>query len=278
MLLEKDLVNVVVANKHIKFWIIKRLHVGTLDTVVIDRVYDEVNLLLAFFHIWNVIIEWNQLFLIIVSACESKKFEQSIFVFLIASNALLYEYVKFRKPSLVLLRISLGLIVDHLDDSPGQNVPQFGDEAWVLIVLTGDVQRQIFAVNDTFYEAQVVWQEFSAFLFDKDFARVKMDCSRFWWETLLLTVRAGNVHDSLNCERNISRVVEHVFVGYLRVGNLLEEADIFVYSHVSLLSIPDGTKGVHSLAIDFNRVADELRELLHYLLHHDFLTVFSSSW
>jgi hypothetical protein len=53
----------------------------------------------------------------------AKQTEESVFIFGINSDTLFQELAEVGVPSLVCVRVALGFVVDHLDDTSGQNVP-----------------------------------------------------------------------------------------------------------------------------------------------------------
>ena len=105
-----------------------------------------------------------------------------------------------------------------------------------------------------------------------------MDVMALLHKTLLFAMGTWDVKDRLNCKWNISGVVKHEFIRNLRVCKLLKESLILIRSNFSFLSIPDGTKRIHSLAIQFNGIADELGEFLNDFLYHDVLTKLTRLW
>jgi hypothetical protein len=60
--------------------------------------------------------------------------------------------------------------------------------------------------------------------------------------------------------------MQEVLVGHFGICYLLKESLVLVSSDLTLFSEPDGLQVVEDLAVQLYWVADELRELLNYLL------------
>ena len=67
-------------------------------------------------------------------------------------------------------------------------------------------------------------------------------------------------------------------IGYLRVRNLLVKALILVLGHLSFLFVPNGLQGVDLLAIESDRIVDELGELRDNLLYFILLAKLATVW
>jgi hypothetical protein len=70
--------------------------------------------------------------------------------------------------------------------------------------------------------------------------------------------------------------VDHVLIRNLGVRQGLKEAFILVDSHLTLFAVPDGSKGVDSLAIQLDWIGNKLREFLHNFLDDVFLAEFAA--
>ena len=109
-------------------------------------------------------------------------------------------------------------------------------------------------------------QQLLAFLLDEYAARVEGDFSALLHKLILLVVSGGYVEESADREGHIRAVVQHVLVGDLGVWNLLPEALVLVDGHLTFLTVPDGAETIHDLAVQLDRVGNELTELLDRLV------------
>ena len=98
-----------------------------------------------------------------------------------------------------------------------------------------------------------------------------MQSHRLLLQASLLSMCRGYVKNSLDGKGHVRRVVEHVLVGDLGVCEGLVEALVLVNRDFAFLSGPNRSEGAHSLAIDLDGIADELRELLYNFFDDHFL-------
>jgi hypothetical protein len=145
-----------------------------------------------------------------------------------------------------------------------------------LISLSRDIERQVLAINHTLDEPQVTWEELLTVGLDQDLPGVEMDLGLILWHSHLLAVAAWHVEQGLDCQGHISRVVQLILEGDLRVGDLLIEALVLIHSHITLLTIPNGGQRIHLLSIEPYWVANKLREFLDNFLNFIFLGIFSA--
>jgi hypothetical protein len=105
-----------------------------------------------------------------------------------------------------------------------------------------------------------------------------MDFHLLLHHSVSFVVGAWHVEESLDIERDISWVVDHVFVGYFGVSEVFIELLVFVSGHIAFLSGPESSQRINYLSVEFDREGYELWELFDCLFDQSFLREFATSW
>lgn len=93
-----------------------------------------------------------------------------------------------------------------------------------------------------------------------------MDFRSLLHHAVSLLMSARNVEEGLDCERDISSVVDHISVRDLGVGHVFPELLVLVSGHFTLLARPDCPQRVNNLSVKFDGERNKLREFLDGLL------------
>lgn len=141
-------------------------HIGWLDSQLPLLVGNKVDLLLLLRHCWNILINRQNIWSTFSFGVEPQQTQECVSVVLVRGNTLLQEVAEVFDPLVVLFWVSLRFIIDHFQGSTGQDIPKFADQAGVLVVLTRNVQWEVFTVDNTFHKTQILREQFSAMFFD----------------------------------------------------------------------------------------------------------------
>ena len=110
-------------------------------------------------------------------------------VLVVSANAFLDESTEIFVEGRKFLGILLFLALEEVDDFEHEGLANLLNERGVLHVLTADVKRNIFAIDDTLDETKPVGQNFSRFWLDQNTPRIDTHTWLQSAETNLLRMR-----------------------------------------------------------------------------------------
>ena len=123
-LLEKDFIDLICKNDDIQCFIIfKWLKVGRLKSLIESWVHNEVDLFLSFFHLWDVIIYWDNIVCTTIFGYKPQQAEKSIFILSVNCYTFLDELAKVSVPFFVFILVTFCLIIDVFYDPTSKHVP-----------------------------------------------------------------------------------------------------------------------------------------------------------
>ena len=137
-LFEDHFINLCWNNEDRYVWILKWFH----ERVIHHLLYlstNKVNILLSFFHIFDIVIQRNTL--VYVSNCRviAHKSHKLLFVLIVGHNAFFDELLELHEPSVVSSCVPLHLIFDELENSSSDYISKLWDQICVLVCLTRDI-------------------------------------------------------------------------------------------------------------------------------------------
>lgn len=109
-----------------------------------------------------------------------------------------------------------------------------------------------------------------AAFFDQNLSRIKVHLKLLLRHLHLLIVVVWNIEDRLDRKRDISAVMELIFVWNLGVGKMFIELLIFILSDFSFVAEPDCLQTIDNLVVQFNGVFVENRVLANYFFNLKF--------
>ena len=149
--------------------------------------------------------------------------------------------------------------------------------------LAGNIQRQIGGVDDTLYEAEILGQEFLAFMGDEHPADIELQAGLGLAPEEIEGAFGGHEHEGLELHRALGRHVDD-FGGLLGIArDLLIELVVFLWLYFALALEPDGFATVEGLRLfqllpitldldlHLHRVLDEVGVLANDLAEAIFL-------
>ena len=104
----------------------------------------------------------------------AEQLAEGVFVREIGDDAFFEEALVFVVELLVVVGLFLGLFFEEFEEAARSRPVELLHERSVLHRLARDVQRQIFAVDDAFEEAQPIGEEAFGFGLDENFAAVEV--------------------------------------------------------------------------------------------------------
>ena len=126
----------------------ERLHVGRVHGGLLVGLQQIVDFVRVFRQFLNHILQWNQP--VAKVHTEPQQLYEFFLVLLIRSHSFLQKVLEVLVPDQVTVRVSRRLVLQLSDYSRGQDVLQLRNQSTVLVVLSRNVQRQVFAVHNTF--------------------------------------------------------------------------------------------------------------------------------
>ena len=123
-------------------------------------------------------------------------------------GALLEEDPELFVELVVAIDAVLGFVFEELEEALGDDLVQLIDEGFVLHRLARDVEREIFAINDTLGETQPLGQQILGLGIDHHLAAIERYAGLETGETHLLAVALGNEEQGVDRKRSISREMQ----------------------------------------------------------------------
>ena len=154
--------------------------------------------------------------------------------------------------------VVLGFLVEVLQEAFGDDVAEFADEGGVLHGLAGDVEGEVFAVDDTADEAHPVGEELGGLGVDEYFFAVEGDAGFGLAHAHEFHVLMGEEEEGVDDEGGVCLEVEAVAGGVPGAGSELVEVVVLFVGDGVFGFEPDGVDGVDALAIEVDGEADEV--------------------
>ena len=101
-------------------------------------------------------------------------------------------------PFLILGGVTLGFVVDELQNSASENITELLDQTTILVVLSRDVQWQVLTIDHSLHKPQITGQQLLAFLFNQHLSRVQIDVRLFLTHTVFFLMRGWDIKQSFN--------------------------------------------------------------------------------
>lgn len=106
---------------------------------------------------------------------EAEEFYEGVLVGVVHRGAFLEEDAKFFVKLVVGVGAGSGFFVEEFEEAFGNDFAEFVQEGFVLHGLARDVEREVFAIDNAFEEAEPVGEQVLGFGVDEDFAAVEGD-------------------------------------------------------------------------------------------------------
>lgn len=155
-------------------------------------------------------------------------------------------------------RVVLCFLVEMFEEAFGDDVSQFANQGGVLHGLAGDVEREIFAVDDAADEAHPVGEKLGGLGVDEDLFAVEGDAGLGLTHAHEFHVLLGEEEEGVDDERGVCLKVEAIAGGVPGVGGEFVEVVVLLVGDGVLGFEPDGVNGVDALAIEIDGEADEV--------------------
>eukprot|EP00754_Rhynchopus_humris_P017733 Rhum_TRINITY_DN14583_c20_g1::Rhum_TRINITY_DN14583_c20_g1_i1::g.101355::m.101355 len=236
---------------------------GRKARVAVRRL-QEVDVALVLRHAADVVVQGHGLLAVVArAAVEAQQLGQVGLVDGVRADTLLDELAELLEELRVGLRVLHRLLVEPLQDLLRDDRAQLPHESGVLRRLTRQVERDVLGVNDTLHKPQVLGHQSAALALDQHLAAVQRQTRLHALHVHALRVRLRHVHQRVDVQRAVDRVVQPEARRVVRVRNELVELLVLLLVHLVLRLHPQRLHRVDARVVEVDLVGDEVRVLLH---------------
>ena len=180
-----------------------------------------------------------------------------VLVLRLGGQTLLEEVLEVFVPIEIETGVAFGLFLEHLEDASHQDSFEFGDQGRVLVVFSGDVERQVFTVHHALHEPQPARQNLFAVGLDQDFLAIETHFGLLLLHAVLFGVGGRDIEQGFEHQRHVGRVVQFVLVVELGLGDVLVELVVLVLADLPFVSHPESAHSLKLLAVEVQIMVEE---------------------
>ena len=204
-------------------------------------------------HAGDVVGERGGLALVGEGGLEAEELGELLLVGVVHGGALFQEDAELGVELVVGVGAGFGFFGEEFEEALRDDLVELLDEGAVLHRLAGDVEREVFAIDDALHEAEPLGEQVLGFGVDEDLAAVEGNGGLEAGHAEFLGVVLGDKEEGVDGERGVGAEVQAEAGLVVGVGLEFVELGVFLVLDLVLRAEPEGLDGVDMFVVKLDR-------------------------